>query len=390
MKWEKLRSSFSMKNNRENPMGKKARFKKLIIILVITIAIISVAGIVLIYNANKIIKAQLESALGKDFSVQEIKLSWGKVEASNIRLKNKAGKEVFKTDRLTIQANFLGLLKKEFIISNLTLINPYVFMEMDKKGDIVNPSLPEEEGKDKKKKPIPPFLIKKVRIIKGSLDYLDRKPRHGPVLTRVRNINVEFHNITFPPGDNYSSFTIDAIISGAQGSGSVKSKGKIKLKSKDTESKIEMRNIDIVPFKPYFQDEDDVDITRGFLSLDMDLKVHARKLNAPGRAMLKDLDFKSGPGMGNKFLGVPLSLVIAFLKNSNNEITVDFVLEGDMDNPKYSLRESIIDKFSLATAGKLGISIKNIGKSIITTGADGVKKGVEGVKDIFKNDQGRE
>lgn len=370
-------------------MGKKARFKKLITILVITIAIIGIAGIVLIYNANKILKTQLESALGKDFSVQEIKLSWGKVEASNIRLKNKAGKEVFKTDCLTIKANFLGLLKKEFIISSLTLINPYLFIEMDRKGNLVNPSLPEEKGKEKKKKPIPPFLIKKVRIIKGSLEYLDRKPRQGPVLTRVRDIDVEFHNITFPPGDNYSSFTIDAIISGAQGSGSVKGKGKIKLKNKDTESKIEIRNIDIVPFKPYFQDKDDVDITRGFLSLDMNLKIHAQKLNAPGRAKLKDLDFKSGPGMGNKFLGVPLSLVIAFLKNSNNEITVDFVIEGDMDNPKYSLRESIIDKFSLATASKLGISIKNIGKSIITTGADGVKKGVEGIKDIFKNDQGR-
>jgi len=369
-------------------MAKKSLFKKVLIVLVVVIVVIGVAGIILIYNANKIIKAQLESALGKGFSVQEISLSWGQVDAFTIRLKNKAGKEVFKTDRLTLQADFLGLLKKNIVISNLTLTNPYVFMEMDSRGNLVSPSLPEEKKVEKKEKPIPPFLIKKIQIIKGSLDYLDRKPQQGPVLTKIRDINVEFHNINFPLGNNYSPFTLDAIIPGTQGSGSVKSKGKVKLKNKDTESKIEIRNLDILPFKPYFQKKGDVNITKGFLNLDMDLKIFNQKLNAPGKAVLRDLDFKTGPGMGSKFLGVPLSLVVAFLKNSNNEIEVNFILEGDMDNPKFSLRDSIVDKFSLATAGKLGLSIKDVGKSVITTGAEGVKKGAAGIKegltDIFK------
>ncbi|HRT69998.1 MAG TPA: DUF748 domain-containing protein [Syntrophales bacterium] len=368
-------------------MGKGRRFKKVAVILAVFSAIVFVAGVLLLHNANRIIKAELESALGRAFSVQEVGLSWGEVKASHIELKNKAGKTVFTTAGLTIQADFLGLLKRDFVISHLTINEPYVFMEIDHRGNLVNPSLPAGEGGKggKEKKPLPPFLIKKVLITKGSLDYLDRQPRAGSAFIKVRDIDVELQGVALPPGGGESQYTLGAVITGIKSSGTIKSKGKVRLKDEkieDAEAKVEVRNVDIIPFRPYFQKRG-VNITRGLLDLDMDVKVRARKLHAPGRALLRDLDFKSGPGIGNKFRGVPLSIAVATLKNDKNEITVNFVLEGDLNNPKFSLREGVADKLSLAVANKLGISVKDIGKSVIKTGTEGVKKGVEGIKGVF-------
>ncbi len=374
----------------ESSMGKGRRFKKVAIILAVFIVTVVVTGVLLLHNANRIIKAELESALGRTFSVQEIEISWGEVKASHIQLKNKAEKTVFTAAGLTLRADFLGLLKRDFVISHLAVNEPYVFMEIDPRGNLVNPSLPAGEGEKggQEEKPLPPFLVKKVLITKGSLDYLDRQPRAGSVFIKVRDIDVELRDVALPQGGSESLYALDAVIAGLQGSGTIKSRGKVKLKDEkieDVESKVEVRNVDIVPFKPYFQKKEEVNVTRGFLDLDMDVKIHARKLHAPGRARIRGLDFKSGPGIGNKLSGVPLSLAIATLKNDKNEITVDFVLEGDMNNPKFSLREGIVDKLSLAVANKLGISVKDIGKSVIKTGTEGVKKGVEGIKGVFNN-----
>lgn len=355
----------------------------LILILVITIAL-------LIKNANRIIKHELESSLGKGFSVKKIDLHWGSVEALDIRFKNPDGKEVFKTENLILKADFIGLLRKKYIISNIYLKEPYILLEKNLRGEIVNPFLRKKEEKNVEK-PLPPVFIKKIYVTDGSLDYLDRKVSSTPALTRLRDIKLEFNDISFPLGDNFSSFIFSANIPGKQSTGILNSKGKIKLKNKDTDSRLEIRKLDITGFKPYFQKKGDVNITKGTLDLQMDVKVSSRKINAPGIATLRNLDFEKGAGIGNTFMSLPRSAVISFLKNNNNEIIVHFVLEGNLDDPKFNIKESFMEKVTIAIAEKLGLSVKKIGESIVTLGAEGVKevgKGIkglgEGVKEIFK------
>ena len=115
------------------------RLKVALIVTGATVLLISIAIVILIKNANRIIKHELESFLGKDFSVERIDLHWGKVEALDISFKNPAGREVFKTDRLTFEADFIGLLKKEYILSNLSIVNPYLFLEKNPNGNLMNP-----------------------------------------------------------------------------------------------------------------------------------------------------------------------------------------------------------------------------------------------------------
>lgn len=360
----------------------KKGFKITLFSLGLTVLILSVVVILLIRNANRIIKYELEEILGKDFSVKEIRLTWGEVEALDVSFKNPAGRQIFKTDSLNLNADFTGLLKKEYVISRMSLVNPYVFFEVDKKGNLVT-SLPKKQPKTGEK-PGTPFLFKKIEIKKGALDYLDGKVSKTPILTKLRNIDLEVEDITLPLSERFSPFTVTATIPGNISTGILKSKGKIKLKTWDTDCRVTLSNLDITGFKPYFQKKGDVNVTKGFLDLDMNMRIASKKIHAPGRAVLRDLKFEQGNGSGEKFINIPRAAVVSFMKNNKNEIVFDFTLEGDLANPKFNLRQSFMEKLTLGIAEKLGLSVTKIGESIVILGAEGVKDIGEGIKDIFK------
>ncbi|HNS15759.1 MAG TPA: DUF748 domain-containing protein [Syntrophorhabdaceae bacterium] len=377
---------------------KKRGLKIVLIAVAVVVIMLGVTVAVVITHANKLIKAELESMLGKDFSIQKLELNWGKVEGTGISFKGPAGKEILKIGNVTIKANFLGFLRDEYVISSVLLKDLYMLIEVDRKGNVIMPALPsEKEKKDKEKskqdtKESPPVLIKSIVVRNGSIDYLDRKTAKTPILTKVRNIQLDAKDIAIPLGSNLTPYTLKADVPGNMSTGTLMSKGKVKLKTQDTDSRVEARKLDITAMKPYFQKEGSVNVTKGFLDLDMDVKIASRKIRAPGSVVLKDLAFESGSGMGSRFLGVPLSMVVGFMKNSNNEIPLKFVVEGSLDNPKFSLAESMSARFSSGLAEKLGLSVKGIGGSAVTLGSDGTQKvgeGIRGLADSIKKRLGK-
>ena len=343
------------------------------IFLALSAAIIIIAAvsfIFLIKNANRIAKHELDQFLGKNFSVQEVRLKWNKVEALNVSYRNPEGKTVFHTDSLILSSDFMGLLKKDYNVSSATLINPYLMLEKDKEGAFKNP-FPSQKDKNGNK-PSSEFRIQKVEIINGSLDYVDDEVSGGPVITELRNIDIESENIIFPLRDNFTDYRFTAKVSGKLSAGIIKSEGKIALKTFDMDSRVKADNLDVTHFKPYFEKKSTVNIKRGFLDLDMDVKIISGKINAPGRSVLKDLRFESKVGVKGKFLKLPVHTIMAFLKNNRDQIAFDFTLEGDLDDPKFSLSEGVVDKLTIGIAEKLGLPVESISESIVHLGAEGV------------------
>ncbi len=365
--------------------------KKLKVFLIVIVALVVVLGgsvAVLVKYANQIIKNELESRLGKSFSIERIDLKWGHVEVTGVALRNAAGKEVIKVGNLTVKADFIGLLKKQYAISSVTVKDPYLFVEIDNKGNIVNPVLPPGIGQGQPaatkapQQPAPPITVGKIEVANGSVDYLDRKTPAKPVLIKLRSIDFVMEDVSMPFADTFSPYVLSASIPGDQGTGTLKAKGKVKIKTRDMDVGVKLRNLDITALKPYFQKQSPVDIREGFLDLDLNVKVASQKLQAPGTAVLRGLEFQSGTGMGARFMGVPASLVVAFLKNSNNAIPVSFVIEGDLNNPKFDIKEDLMRRISIATAEKLGVPIKGIPEAVTNIGAKGGKEMESTVKGL--------
>ncbi|MDD5009082.1 MAG: hypothetical protein PHC68_11880, partial [Syntrophorhabdaceae bacterium] len=120
---------------------KKKGLKIVLIVIAGVVLILGVTSAILIKQANKLIKAELESMLGKNFSIQKLELNWGKVEGTGISFKNPAGKEIFKVGNATIKADFLGFLRNEYVISSVLLKDLYILIEVDRQGNVIMPAL---------------------------------------------------------------------------------------------------------------------------------------------------------------------------------------------------------------------------------------------------------
>jgi len=334
-------------------MKKSSRIALVLIAVFIAIAV--VASIFLIKNANKIAKHQLDQILGKNFSVKEVRVKWNKVEAMDVSYRNSEGRTVFHTDSLILSTDITGLLKKDYSVSNATLVNPYLLLEKDKSGTFKNPFPTHKEGAEQK--PSREFRIQKIEIINGSLDYVDEEVSGEPVVTELRNIDIESDNVIFPLQDNFTDYRFTAKVSGKLSAGTIKSEGKIALKSLDMDSRVEAKDLDVTQFKPYYQKKSSANVKKGLLDLDMNVKIDSGKVDAPGRATIKGLQFEQ-KGVDAKFLDLPVRAIIAFLKEHNGEMGFDFTLESSLSDPESSIAEGIVGDLKIGIAQKIGLPVE--------------------------------
>lgn len=352
--------------------------QKIYLIISGFIVLIFIASFLLVRNAGLVVKHKLENALGRGFSVERVDLSWRELKAINVVLKKPDETVFFRAEKVSISLNMAGIIRREFKFSKIILTEPYLLIEINREGRYINPFNIGPEDKRETQTKIPEASIGRFIINKGSIDYSDGKVSLSPHLTRLRDIEFVIDNLNMPLSDRTSPFSIEASILGNYGSGNLRGEGKINLKVRDMDGKVKISNLDITAFKPYFEKKGEAKITRGFLDIDMSIAIKNNKIKAPGRAILRDLEFASVTTK-DRFLGIPRSAVIGLLKDSNGEITIDFVIEGDINNPKFNLKESLLEKVTLGLAEKLGLSVRKIGESIIVEGAKQVEKGLGGI-----------
>ena len=91
------------------------------------------------------------------------------------------------------------------------------------------------------------------------------------------------------------------------------------------------------------------------------------RVHAPGTVTLTGLELA-----GSSFAGLPRQAVIAAMSR-DGRIQVDFTLEGRLDDPKFSLNETIAMKLAGGLAESLGVSIGGV-----VEGLGGMVKGLLG------------
>src|SRR6266542_1271770 len=69
---------------------------------------------------------------------------------------------------------------------------------------------------------------------------------------------------------------------------------------------------------------------------------------------------------------LPRDFVVASLKNRENKITVNFVLEGDVNDPGFSLNEALTTRLASSMAETLGVSLGGVAKGAEGLGQTGM------------------
>ena len=129
--------------------------------------------------------------------------------------------------------------------------------------------------------------------------------------------------------------------------------------TRNAEIALEIKGLDLVSLNPYLLRANEASVNRCTLDLALDARVWRQRLNAPGRLMLTDLKLDSPGGVLGTFAGVPRQAVLAALER-DGRIELAFTLEGQLDDPKFSLNELFAARFAVGHAERLGVSLGGV------------------------------
>jgi hypothetical protein len=355
-------------------------------VLVATAGVVGVAllAVLALRLAAGRLEAVLRDALGPRATVEAVTLGWQGVEVRGLRIRG-AGRawpadDELRADRLQVLPALASLWSPGWRIARIEVDGGFVAIQRSRQGRVrVLPALLEEPrggppGPAKHAPPGPPLTIDRVVLRDTTVDLWDASvaPGHGHRI-RLDALRAELGPLELPALDAAVQIDLQARLAGPQRQGTLAIAGRFTPATKDAALKASARGVDLVALQPYLLKVNEGGVKRGALDLDLQARVQAQRLHAPGRVTLTGLELAPAPGPLGTFAGVPRAAVLAAMER-NGRIEVAFTLEGRLDDPAFSLNESLATRIAGGLAESLGVSLGGV---------------VEGVGSVIKGLFGR-
>ena len=289
-------------------------------------------------------------------------------------------------DRVVIVPSLRSLLSGRIQVSSITVVRPYLSALRTRDGKLqVVPSLlagAASEGKAAAGPPARSVTISRITLEDGVVELFDATVAQPPLKIRLEKIQAAMRDVVAPALTGKSRFDLAALVKGLQRDGRATVSGWVEVASKDSAVKLQLRSVDLVLLQPYLTQATETRVQRGALDLDLDSEVKQNRLRAPGKVVISDLEFTPTRGVLDTFMGVPRAAVVNFLKNRENKIAINFILEGDINNPRFALNEAFATRLATGLAENLGVSIRGVAEGVGTLGQKGLEAAGEAAKGV--------
>ena len=338
--------------------------------------------------AAGLLKGKVVEALGPGSEIKDLRVGWSGVVVEGLRIKGPQGwpaADTLRAERVTIAPSLLSLLSERIRLRSITVVKPYLSVWRTRDGTLrVVPTLL-TEPMDRQAAAGPPartVTIARVTLQEGVMELFDATVSQPPLKIRLEQIQATVRDVVAPTLSGKSQFDLTGVVKGIQRDGRVHVSGWAEVSSKDSSVKTELRSVDLVALQPYLTPAAEARVQRGALDLDLHSEVRQSRLRAPGKVVISDLEFAPARGAADTFMGVPRAAVVTFLKNKGNTIEVNFVIEGDVSNPRFALNEAFATRIASTLAENLGVSIRGVVEGVGSLGQKGVEAAGEAAKGV--------
>lgn len=340
-----------------------SRLKRYVLITLSVLVLLAGAALLGFHFAVQALKGKVEQALGPESEVGEIVVGRSTIEVRNLRIRAPKGwpaSDALRAERIVIEPDLRELVSSRQVrIRRITVEAPYLSILRAPDGRLrLLPSLLEK--KSESAAPVPPVAIGVVELNAAVLEFFDATVRRPPHKLRLEQLHATVEDLQLPDLRSRTRLNLDGVFKGVQHDGSLAINGWIQIASKDSDIDTRLRGVDLIALQPYLIKASEAGVKRGTLDLDLKSTVRSNHLRAPGTMTLSHLELSS-PGT---FMGMPRRAVLAALKNHNDQITVKFALEGNLNDPKFSLNESFAKRLGTSIAEGLGVSIEGLAKGV--------------------------
>jgi len=361
--------------------------KKWALIILAAIVLLVVGAIVGLQAAVGLLKGKVVEALGPDSEIKELRVRWSAVEINGLRIKARQGwpsADTLRAERVVIVPSLRSLLSGRIQVGSITIVRPYLSALRTRDGKLqVVPSLlagAASEGKAAAGPPARSVTISRITLEDGVVELFDATVAQPPLKIRLEKIQAAMRDVVAPALTGKSRFDLAAAVKGLHRDGRATVSGWVEVASKDSAVKLQLRSVDLVMLQPYLTQATETRVQRGALDLDLDSEVKQNRLRAPGKIVISDLEFTPTRGVLDTFMGVPRAAVVNFLKNRENKIAINFILEGDINNPRFALNEAFATRLATGLAENLGVSIRGVAEGVGTLGQKGLEAAGEAAK----------
>ncbi len=341
-------------------------------------------GLVAFQFAVHALKGQIEQSLGPHGEVREMRVGAGGVEILGVRIRAPRGNEgtgwpaedQLRAERILVVPSLRDLFSASLVIRRIRIEGGYLSILRTRKGEIrVLPSLlpPAANNPESTASAAAPAVrIERLELAGSAVELFDASVRQPAHLLRIESIDADLSDLRFPALDGTSEITARGMLKGTSGNGRLDLSGRIVLASKASTLALRLRNVDLQLLQPYLIKATETGVRRGTLDLDLDSTVSQGRLRAPGHLTLNGLELASGSG---SFMGLPRNAVISLMKDKSGRIGIRFVLEGDLEDPRFSFNENLMTRAGSALAENLGISLEGLARGVGSAGG-GMARGI--------------
>lgn len=331
------------------------------------------------------LKRQVLAALGPEATVGSIRLGLGSVVVEDLRLAAPEGwpfEDTLRAKRLLVEAELSSLFSDEYRVGQVTVEEGYLSMQRTREGKLK--LLPTLLGRSEKKDGDSGgrfrLHIDQVQLKDSVLDFHDASPKGGPARVRLEALNATLDHLQVPQRTGRSQLDAESRV---KGGGTVELSGWLEIATRESDLKLTLRDVDLVPLEPYLLRATEAGVERGQVDLDLHSQVQQRQLKAPGKLILKNLKLRSGDGLGGTFMGMSRGAVVSSLKSGGDRIDLDFVLEGDLNSPRFSLNETLSMRLAVGAAASLGIGVVDMVKDLGSATGRGLEAVGDAVGGLF-------
>ncbi len=316
------------------------------------------------------LKEQVQKALGPQGEMQDIRVSLTGVEIIGIKIKTpftESGSasawpavDQLRAERILLVPSFFDLLSARITLQTVRIEGVYIAMLRTKDDQIkvlpdlfeTHTSVAPSENRPSSEK-IPSITISKIELVNGTIEFFDASIRTPAHKLRLEQIYAGIDKIKFPGFEGFSNINLIGVIKGVQQDGKISMAGTVEFANKELGISTRLRGVDLMVLQPYLIKTNESVVTKGVLDLDLNSSIQKGKLRAPGTLTLKNLELASTSGT---IMGLPRSAVLAVMKKRDGNFSLKFVLEGDINAPRFSLNESFTTSIGSAFAKSVSVN----------------------------------
>ncbi|MBB5461784.1 DUF748 domain-containing protein [Paraburkholderia sp. Cpub6] len=340
--------------------------------------------------AQQEVKNRVSAALGPLGSADSIDVGLTSVHLTHVVLKAPpdwpAG-EPLRADEITITPDVRDLIARRMHIREVVVRGFDMAVLRTKDGSLnLLPNLREslnrgdQPGNAGTAPPIPrEKLVDHIRFEHGNFHFYDMTVGPPPFKVTVSNANASVDHLHLPALTEPTHVSVRGSMKGPAHTGTVTFDGWIKIASRDSQTTSTLRGVDIAMLDQYLLKKAGTraQVTGGTVDLTIESTVRNYHLHAPGTVTVHNLQLAESDNPLETFMSIPTHAAVAALKTHNGNITLHFVLDGDLRDPKFSVREGILTRIGAGFAQALGVSVEGVAK--------GAGETVKGLGNALKN-----